>query len=318
MPMPIGQVNANLGDEILMRVGIPHRGGRLASHAFESGYAAMVSASAFWNQKAGEFSFPEMTPLMDIDWALDSAGFTAMQNWARKGTQAGMAGIFPWSYGQYLTHASICGASWYSQPDCCVEPQIASSEEEVDYRIRVTATLLEGCLRILYAWQNELVKSVSVETAMNMIRPPVPVIQGWSVDHYMRSLDLLCAVWARWQPWLAPPALIGVGSVCRRDLNHPTHGLWAVLDGLEGNLPTGSRLHMFGLKGASLTRLKSMPWVASADSMAWDREARFKAHKAQRSNTLADRCVEMTRWMQASAKKLKPEFDERFPFRLAA
>lgn len=318
MPMPIGQVNAHLDDDLVMRVGIPHPGGRLASHAFNNGYAAMVSANAFWNQKTGELRFPDITPLMDIDFALDSAGFTAMLNWSKKGTQAGMAGIYPWSYSQYLAFANTCGSSWYAAPDACVEPQIAASEEEVDYRIRVTATLLEGCLRILYAWQNELVKSVSVETAMNLARPPVPVLQGWRADHYMRSLELLHAVWDRWQPWLAPPALIGIGSVCRRDLNHPTHGLWAVLDGLDGNLPRGAKAHMFGVKGASLARLKSMPWVASADSMAWDFGARVKARNAQQSNTLAHRCVEMTRWMRASAERLRPEIDDRFPLPFAA
>jgi hypothetical protein len=318
LQLPIGQVNAHLGDQLLMRVGIPHTGGRLASHAFENGYSAMVCASAFWDGRAGEFKFPEYTPLMDTDWALDSAGFTAMLNWSKKGTQAGMAGVYPWTYSSYLSFANTCGASWYAVPDLCVEPAIAKSEEEVNFRIRATATLLEGCLRTLYAWQNELVKRVSTDTVMNMVRPPLPVLQGWSVDQYLRSLELTQAVWERWQPWLAPPALIGIGSVCRRDLNHPTHGLWAVLDGLEGRLPPGSKAHCFGVKGASLARLQSMPWIASADSMAWDFGARVKARNAKHSNTFAHRCAEMTRWMEASASKLRSPFNGRSTFPLAA
>ena len=43
--MPQGQVNAYLADGLQMRVGVPHRGGKLAFHAFNEGFSAMVSAS---------------------------------------------------------------------------------------------------------------------------------------------------------------------------------------------------------------------------------------------------------------------------------
>lgn len=134
----------------------------------------------------------------------------------------------------------------------------------------------------------------------------MPVIQGWSGDDYRRSLDLLVQVWQRWQPWLASPALIGVGSVCRRTLNHPKHGLYAVIAGLEGNLPAGSRLHLFGVKGAALQQLRTYPWIASADSMAYDFSARQKALREGRSNTLAHRSGEMTRWMSAAVERMRP------------
>ena len=51
--LPSGLVNAPFEQvgKFLMRVGIPHRGGRLAFHAFNEGYAAMVSASAFWSSE---------------------------------------------------------------------------------------------------------------------------------------------------------------------------------------------------------------------------------------------------------------------------
>jgi len=47
--MPSGQFNAHLSDELVMRVGLPQRSGKLAFHAFNEGYAALVSANAFWN-----------------------------------------------------------------------------------------------------------------------------------------------------------------------------------------------------------------------------------------------------------------------------
>jgi hypothetical protein len=56
--MPTQQLNAHPGDELLMRIGIPHRGGRLAFHAFENDYPAMVSASAFWDGRRGRFIIP--------------------------------------------------------------------------------------------------------------------------------------------------------------------------------------------------------------------------------------------------------------------
>ncbi|MCX7173899.1 MAG: hypothetical protein NT159_08230 [Proteobacteria bacterium] len=303
--MPVGQCNANLPAGLQMRVGIPHKGGRLAFHAFERGYPAMVSANAFWNPAKGQFLMPEATDLTECDFALDSAGFMAMRLWQAKGMQPGMAGIFPWSYSQYVDFASQSGAAWYTQPDLCCEPEIAGRQDVVDYRVNATATLLEGTLRMVYGWQEQLAASCNARTIVNMLPPPVPVLQGWSASDYLRSLDLMMQVWERWQPWLAPPILIGVGSVCRRSLTHPTHGLYAILAALEGKLPKGARVHLFGVKGCSLDRLQHLDWVASVDSMAWDFGARMCAVKSGYSNTLARRSEAMTGWMDRAAQQLR-------------
>lgn len=316
--LPRDQLNAHLADEMVMRVGIPHTGGRLAFHAFNEEFPAMVSANAFWRPGSQSFQMPDATNLTEIDYALDSAGFVAMNLWKKKGTQPGMAGVFPWTYEQYLELAAISGASWFSAPDMCCEPEIAANQEEIDYRINATATLLEGSLRVTYAWQNELAKTCSTRTVANMVRPPVPIIQGWSASDYLRSLELTMAVWQRWQPWLAAPALIGVGSVCRRTLNHPTHGLYAILAALEGHLPRGSRVHLFGVKGASLKKIKLLKWVASADSMAYDFGARVKAHRSGISNTIEHRSDEMSRWMTSALRSMKPASGDQFRLELFA
>ena len=227
-----------------------------------------------------------------------------MMLWKKKGPQRGIAEIFPWSYAQYLEFANTCGASWFSSPDLCCEPEISSSPEEVDFRIRATATLLEGCLQTLYAWANELAKTCDASTVAYLVRPPVPVLQGWAASDYLRSLDLLHQVWQRWEPWLAQPALIGLGSVCRRSVNHPTHGLLAILEALGPQLPKEAKLHLFGVKGTCLDSVKRMPFIASADSMAYDFGARMRAVKAGKSNTLENRCAEMTRWMSAAAQRI--------------
>ena len=302
--MPQGQVNAYLADGLQMRVGVPHRGGKLAFHAFNEGFSAMVSASAFWNPAKSVFVIPEASDLYEIDWALDSAGFTAVKGWQAKGTQPGMAGIYPWSLAAYVEAASLLRPSWWSAPDLCNEMQVAANPDEVRHRINVTATLLEGTLQIIYEWQNELARTCNSTVVQDLVRPPVPIIQGWTRDSYLYSLDLTMEVWRRWEPWLASPALMGLGSVCRRDTSHPEHGLYAILQALDGKLPSGTRLHLFGVKGSSLAQVKKLPWIASTDSMAWDFSARINARKSGQSNTMDHRASEMTRWMQSASKRV--------------
>ena len=157
--MPVEQINAHLGDDMMMRVGLPNKGGRLTFHAFNEGYPVMVSASAFWNPATSCFQIPDACNLHELDLALDSAGFTAMKLWKAKGAQPGIANVFPWRFEQYVELASLMGVSWWSQPDLCCEPEIASSQAEIDYRIDATATLLEGTLRMVYEWQNALARS---------------------------------------------------------------------------------------------------------------------------------------------------------------
>lgn len=309
---PLGLRNAHVEPGLKVRVGIPSTSGKLAFHAFNEGYSTMVSAQAFWNPSKQQFRVPAASDLFETDFALDSAGFTAQMLFKARGPQPGMANVFPWTFGQYLQLAAELRPAWYSAPDLCCEPEIAGSQEIIDYRIDATATLLEGCLRILYEWSNELAKSCSNEVVRQMIAPPVPVIQGRKDTDYVRSLELTMQVWDRWAGWLAPPDIIGIGSVCRRDIHHPTHGLLAILAGLEGRIPTGTCLHGFGLKGAVLKQLKMMPQICSTDSMAYDSGARRKAYKEGRSNTIASRSAEMTRWMSSALTKAAPAAGDQF------
>ncbi len=306
--LPWCQPNAHVPEGLMMRVGIPHRSGKLAFHAFEKDYPVMVSANAFWDSKRQCFVRPAASDLEECDTALDSAGFSAMWLWKKRGRQRGIAGIFPWTYAEYLDFATSFGASWYAQPDLCCEPEVAGDRDAVDYRVRATATLLEGCLQVLYHWHNLLARDrdCSASVIARLLPPPVPVLQGWCVSDYLRSLELLDAVWARWIPWLAPPRLIGIGSVCRRNLHDPEHGLFAVLEALEGRLPPGARAHLFGVKGAALSRLQHMPWIASADSMAYDFGARIDARSAGIRNSIEHRRQAMSRWMTLAELRKKP------------
>ena len=149
--MPVGQVNANLGDDLVMRVGIPHAGDRLSFHAFESDFPVMVSASAFWDPAKAVFRIPKASNVHELDMALDSTGYTAMRLWQSKGAQAGLAGLFPWRLSQYVELTASLGVSWWSQPDMCCEPEIARDPAQIDFRINATAALLEASLRQVYA-----------------------------------------------------------------------------------------------------------------------------------------------------------------------
>jgi len=304
--MPVGQTNAAFQPAagLMMRVGVPHRSGRLAFHAFSCEYPVMVSASAFWDRASRSFKVPRATDLEECDVALDSAGFTAVRNWQQRGTQGGMLGVYPWSLQQYVELACELRPSWFAQPDLACEPELASSDEERRWRIDATAMLLEACLQQIYAWQNQLARTCNARTVANMLSPPVPVLQGWTPGDYLHSLDLMLSVWRRWEPWLAPPTLIGVGSVCRRHLHHRQHGLLAVLGALEGNLPHESRLHLFGVKGDALPHLRLRPWIASADSMAYDDGARRAAFRERRSNTMEARQAAMSMWMNKARSKI--------------
>lgn len=252
----------------------------------------MVSASAFWLEHKQEFVEPDISELEQGDFALDSAGFTAMSLWKRKGTQRGMLGMFPWTLAEYVELAGLLRPMWWSQPDACVEPDIAGNEEARCFRIEATAAMLEASLMLVDRWQS---------LGAWWQSPPVPVLQGWTADEYMRSLDLMIDAWQRYTHAFDMPALVGVGSMCRRPVHDPDIGILSILERLLPRLPDGMRLHMFGVKGAVMSRLATIPQVASFDSMAWDFGARMMARKEGSSNTLERRAGEMKRWYRAQA-----------------
>lgn len=309
MRLPTLQRNARLpaAPGIQVRAGVPHRGGQLAVACWERDYPAMVSAAAFWNPRRNSLIPPEATPLIDLDLALDSAGFTAMAGFARRGETDGIAGIYPWSLSDYLglAHAFGGALTWYAQPDFCCEPAIAADQETRRWRVRATATLLEQTLRTVATWQQQVYAQARVlgcsplsceRQARDFLAPPVPVVQGWECDDYRLSIDLLQQVWARWSG-LYECVLVGVGSVCRRDLRHPRHGIEAILRVVDDELPPGIKVHLFGAKGAVIRALNGHPRVASIDSMAYDFRARVLAREQRTSNTMKHRIAVLDAWM---------------------
>jgi len=292
---PRVRVNATLQDKPVLRIGVPHRSGKLCSTASRAGLPVMVSASAYWLRDAGRFTDDSPSELQNCDFALDSAGFTAMANWKRQGHQAGMLGIYPWTLSDYVRLVGRLRPAWWSQADCCVEPQLASDAGTRANRLEATEAMLAASLILVDRWQ---------QLGAPWIAPPVPVLQGWLPSEYRESLERMLRTWEKDGAAFDPPALVGVGSMCRRPVDDPDVGILAVLDDLLPHLPTGMKLHLFGVKSTAMARLASMPQIASFDSMAWDVAARFEAGRTGGPNTLARRGASMLKWYDRQQQHL--------------
>lgn len=295
--------NAWLSPAAVMRVGVPKRSGKLCFAAFNHDLPTMVSASAFWDARKRSFAIPFATDLEECDWALDSAGFTAMLRWKQQGRQPGMLGIYPWSLEDYLDLViQMQPRAWYAQPDCCVEPELAPDRAAVEERIYHTAVLLAANLEAVRLYQ---------EAGVHWLPPPVPVLQGWTRADYLLSLNYLIETWNDYGASFAAPVLVGMGSMCRRDPDDPEFGIMAILDAVLPRLPRGIRLHMFGVKGSVMARLASIPQIASYDSMAWDFGARREAHRTGLSNTNERRISAMVAWHHRHAVDLQSQTSQR-------
>jgi len=287
---PLQRANAHPGEPPQLRIGIPHTGGALCQAAWNSGLPVMVSASAFWDRKALQFRTDgHFGALQDCDFALDSAGFTAMLNWKRLGTQTGMLGVFPWSLADYVNLIGVLRPAWASQPDMCVEPEIANDAEVRRFRIDATAAMLDAHLTLVARWQ---------DLGAFWLAPPVPVLQGWYPNDYARSLHLMQETWSRHDSRFDSPAVIGIGSMCRRPLRDRKVGIQVVLDEVLPRLPPGAKVHLFGVKGAAMAELAGIPQVASFDSMAWDFSARVAARNAGGPCTMQHRIRVMRDWYE--------------------
>lgn len=231
-----------MSPQIDIRVGLPLPKGGLLDYARKHKLPALVSANAFFRHKAdgpGSFKLPSPGQFDGCNVALDSAGYVAMARYRS----------YPWTLEDYIELAAAAPWAWWASADYCVEPQVASSEFDVQMR-------LAGTVR------NYLRLCVLAEE--RGITQPLPVIQGWKASHY---------AWCADQMGLTSGSnavqLIGVGSMCRRHLNG-TSGIAAIVEVLDRVLPPGCQLHLFGVKSDGLKALAGHPRLRSIDSCAWD------------------------------------------------
>ncbi|QOT74549.1 hypothetical protein H5V43_22025 (plasmid) [Sphingobium fuliginis] len=205
---------------------------------------------------------------------LDSAGFVATSRY----------GAFPWSIARYVGLAAAYPFRWWASADYCVEAEIAPDRAQVIERLSRTIAANRECRRYADDHGNS-------STMM-------PVIQGRRPCDYERCVDGLWGMIER-----AP--LLGVGSMCRREVHRP-EGLIAVVEHLDRILPPAIQLHLFGVKGPAIPYL--LPFgkrIRSLDSQAYGTSARHEALK--RNISKSDRFVadHLEAWLTAQARRLR-------------
>lgn len=93
--------------------------------------------------------------------------------------------------------------------------------------------------------------------------PIVPVLQGWVLDDYLDHVER----YARYGVDLRDEALVGIGSVCKRQHTSEIGEIVSAVAAL------GIRLHGFGVKTTGLAMYEEA--LTSADSLAWSFQARY-------------------------------------------
>lgn len=248
---------------LTIRVGLPHPGGGLVAYARERALPVLFSANAFMVRVGGEVvrcRYPDRAAFAGLDAALDSSGFTAAVHYR----------AFPFTAERYLDLASSFPWAWYAAMDLCCEPAVAQDHWAIMFRLAETVRMY-----------GEL---ASRARDRNMAAP-VPVLQGSRVDEYLWSADHL--------PLGEWPDLVGIGSVCRRQV-HGADGLVAIIEALDRVLPKQTRFHAFGVKGSALQVVGKHERLASIDSQAWDAACRFDH---PRGRNMAVRTGYLQRWL---------------------
>jgi hypothetical protein len=208
-------------------------------------------------------------------WALDSGGFTEVathHRWRVSGRKY-VADV-------RRLMAEVGGLLWCAPMDWMVEPDV-----------------LKGTGLTVAMHQQLTTVSILALRSMAPDIPVVPVLQGWTVEDYLRHLEL----YARHGMDLAREPLVGVGTMCRRTAC-PT-GIAQILRRLRD--AGVARMHAFGVKtevleaGSVLQDARQgtfepllgetgggRAWlggtIVSADSLAWSAAARTHFLDARR------------------------------------
>ena len=263
---------------IAIIVGMPERSGSLRREA-PPGADVLISANRCWHPTRG-FLEPDPEPWGNI--ALDSAGFVATR----------LYGGYRWPMAEYVDFACLRPWRWWAAMDYCCEPEIAGDEATVRQRVDLTVESAADCLAQARWWRDE--------EGATWATDPMPVLQGWRPEHYLRCVDGLTEAWGDL------PELMGLGSVCRRNV-HGRDGLLAIIGALDARLPPHVRLHLFGVKSAALSLLAGHRRIASMDSCAWDFAARVTAREEKVSCTTKLRGEHMRTWYARQLACRSPE-----------
>lgn len=177
-------------------------------------------------------------PRASAPWALDSAGFTALHT-----------GGYPMTVEEYAVEVrryadEIGYLEWAAAMDYMCEPSVlAKTGGTVELHQRKT---IENFVAL-----RELIGSLAA-----------PVLQGWELGDHERHVEMYAGAGVD----LFAEAIVGVGSICRRDADT------AICRIVRPLAEAGLRLHGFGVRTRALALLAHD--LTSADSMAWSARGR--------------------------------------------
>jgi hypothetical protein len=202
-------------------------------------------------------------PRARTPWALDSGGFSELSLYGewRTTPQEYVAAVR--RYDREIGHLE-----WAAPQDWMVEPfMLAKTGLTVaEHQQRTVANF--KLLRDLW-WnaedadlQNLWGRPDAAHTRDPEFCPFMPVLQGWTLDDYLRCADMYEAAGVH----LSDHPVVGVGSVCRRQATGEIEAIFDALSHLD------LQLHGFGVKTSGLARYRHH--LASADSMAWSYDGR--------------------------------------------
>jgi hypothetical protein len=194
-------------------------------------------------------------PRAGAPWALDSGGFTELQKYGRWT-------VTPADYvARVRRYRDETGRLlWAAPQDWMCEPIVINGGTVAGQRFVGTHLGVAEHQRRTAANYREL-----CDLAPDL--PIIPVVQGDTVDAYLRCVDLY---WSMLRVDLTRAARVGVGSICRRQ---GTREAGQIIRGLRS---AGlGRLHLFGFSVLGLAAHGHLLTAGdSADSMAWSDVAR--------------------------------------------
>ena len=223
------------------------------------------------------------------EWIMDSGAFTQLDKTNRLTIEEAAATDSGYSmtvdeYARQIQRWSRCGnlVAACAQDYMCEAFMFPEDPEE------------GGPLSGEAAWRMGETRGLSVEehqvwtvdryaqlrNALHRIRcdtPVMAVLQGYTPEEYLRCIELYETRWGR--PLLDEGAYVGVGSVCKRNVNPET--VVEVLSAIKERRPD-LRLHGFGLKVTALKDPEVRRLLTSSDSMAWSSAARHARNRARK------------------------------------
>jgi hypothetical protein len=113
---------------------------------------------------------------------------------------------------------------------------------------------------------------------MDTAVPVIPVLQGWTVQDYLRCVELYEAAGVD----LESESTVGLGSVCRRQATGEAEEIVLRLQKIS--------LHGFGMKTQGVHRYGTL--LKSADSLAWSYAGRLRGTCTAKKS----RCANCRHW----------------------